>query len=97
MTLVGMFLMAILLLLLALLALENLHYSQVMLIRIWSFLLFLPNLPKNVKLSPQNANFHNFSWWYLQLIFKLTSAEGTTKLCKLKIVQNATLKIKYTF
>ena len=26
-------------------------------------------------------------WWYLLLIFKLTSAEGTTKLFQLNIVQ----------
>ena len=31
-------------------------------------------------------------WWYLQLIFKLTSAEGTTKLFQLNIVQNIVLK-----
>ena len=36
---------------------------------------------------------HNTIWGYFQLIFKLTSAESTHKLCRPKIVQNIVKKI----
>ena len=32
-------------------------------------------------------------WWYFQLMLACKSAESTTRLCQLKIVQNTFLKI----
>ena len=49
-----------------------------------------PEILKKVHLFLKESSIDTI-WWYLQLIFKLTSAEVTNKLCH-SIVQNTVLK-----